>query len=153
MWLALWATTAAWRVMAQRDGPAREANGSMILAEILEKEGDRIVRWRGRTNFDSLKRGRSYTMLLGEKHVPREGFGQAAFGDGCVYDGQHPASFSRVGGPGYRLGIDWIRRCKTTSAAIIPASASFSIRPDLSVRAINNDINENILGELTTRGK
>jgi hypothetical protein len=73
-----------------------DADGALIVGEVVEKQGDRIVKWQARTSLKSLKRGTSYTILLGEKHVPEGGFGQGALGDSSIYNGDHPASFARL---------------------------------------------------------
>ena len=61
-----------------------DANGAIILGEVLEKKGDLILQWRSRTSFVDLQqqRGLSYTFLVGEKHVPAEEWGNADAGDG-----------------------------------------------------------------------
>ncbi len=72
------------------DGP--DADGAIILGEVLERRGDRIVRWRGRTSLSAIRdaRGQSVTLLVGEKHVPRDEMGRADAGDGSLYDGRRP---------------------------------------------------------------
>ena len=69
------------------------ANGPMILGEVVKEDKGVIASWRGRTQLDqtSLRRGLSVTLLLGEKHVPYEAWGNAAEGDGSIYNGGHPA--------------------------------------------------------------
>src|ERR1043166_5610251 len=59
------------------DGP--NADGLIILGEVLEWQGDEVLRWRGRTRLpdtekDAKARGLSTTFLFGEKHVPPEAF-------------------------------------------------------------------------------
>jgi hypothetical protein len=73
-----------------------EADGALVVGDVLEKLEERIVRWRARTNLKSLKRGQSYTILLGEKHVAEGSFGQGALGDNSLYNGDYPASFARL---------------------------------------------------------
>src|SRR5438128_1180538 len=51
------------------DWTGPDADGAIILGEVLETDGDLILRWRSRTSFGALQRGRSNTILLGEKHV------------------------------------------------------------------------------------
>ena len=80
-----------------------EADGALIVGAVLEKQGDRIVKWEGRTSLKSLKRGTSYTILLGEKHVPEGGFGQGALGDNSLYNGEYAASFARLIGADHPL--------------------------------------------------
>jgi Protein of unknown function (DUF1559) len=73
-----------------------EADGALIVGQVLEKTGPRIVRWKSRTTFASLQRGQAYTILLGEKNVRIGDFGQGALGDGSIYNGDLPASFARL---------------------------------------------------------
>jgi prepilin-type processing-associated H-X9-DG protein len=80
-----------------------EADGAIILGEVLKREGDRILSWRGRTDLEDLPRGQERTILIGEKHVQLGTFGQAEQGDGSLYNGGRPASFSRIGGTGHGL--------------------------------------------------
>ena len=88
---------------AEHDWTGPKANGAVIEADVIERKDDRIVKWKSRTNIAGLTRGDSYTFLVGEKHVQADHFGAAAFGDGSLYNGQHPASFSRVAGPGFPI--------------------------------------------------
>src|SRR5207302_3937758 len=83
------------------DGP--DADGAIILGEVLQREGDRIVRWRGRTSLAAIAkaRGLSATLLFGEKHVPGDGIGPAALGAGSIYYCQHAAATARIAGPAY----------------------------------------------------
>src|SRR5262245_40971755 len=102
-----------------------QANGALILGEVLERKDGLILRWRGRTTLTAveqgdktvlrvqlgegpakpvpLPRGTSQTILIGEKHVPLDQFGQVAVGDGSLYNGDYPASHARVGGRGFRI--------------------------------------------------
>ena len=79
------------------------ANGAMILGEALEGKDDLLLKWKSRTTLASLMRGQSYTLLVGEKHVPLDKLGQPEQGDGSIYNGGHPASSARIGGPGFGL--------------------------------------------------
>jgi len=128
-----------------------KANGPLILGEVLERKGDLILRWRSRTSLASLERGLSYTLLLGDKHVPVGEYGQAAVGDGSLYNGQNPASFSRIGGPGYGLSPSPEALFNTNFGSWHPGCCQF-LRADLSVHAVANSINENVLGDLMIRG-
>jgi hypothetical protein len=72
------------------------ADGALIVGDVLEKQGERILRWQARTSLKGLKRGTSYTILLGEKHVVEGGFGHGAQGDNSLYNGEYAASFARL---------------------------------------------------------
>ena len=129
-----------------------DANGALVIAEVLERKDDQIVKWQGRTSLASLIRGESYTMLIGEKYVAADHMGDAAFGDGSLYNGAHPASFSRIAGPGYPLA----------DAIDVPFNNNFGswhrgicnfLMADTSVRPMANDTSEKVLGELARRGE
>jgi hypothetical protein len=80
-----------------------KADGPLIIGEVLQRDKDRILKWRSRTSLSMLKRGMKYTLLVGEKHVPPDHMMDAEFGDGSVYNGKNPASFSRIVGPNFPL--------------------------------------------------
>ena len=51
--------------------------------------------------------GTSHTMLVGEKHVPNEKYGQSgpSWGDGAIFNGDFPRNYSRIAGlPKFNLG-------------------------------------------------
>jgi hypothetical protein len=81
------------------------ANGAIVVGEVLKKDGERIVKWTGRTSLNerSLERGLQYTILLGEKHVPLDEWGRVEVGDGSIYNGDRYGSFARIGGPKHRI--------------------------------------------------
>jgi hypothetical protein len=63
-------------------------------------------RWTSVTTLDSAKDdGLSNTFLIGEKHVPQSHFGISwdNKGDGSIYNGDWPESFTRAAGSGYAL--------------------------------------------------
>jgi hypothetical protein len=129
-----------------------EANGAIIPAEVLDRSGEIILRWRSRIDLASLKRGQSHTMLVGEKHVPRDHIGDAQFGDGSLYNGDNPASFARIGGPGYGLA----------ASPEVPFNVNLGsyhlgicqvLLADGSARVLTNPVNEQVLGQLATRGE
>ncbi len=134
------------------DGP--DADGAIILGDVLQRDGDRILRWRGRVTLAAIQQGHglSATAIVGEKHVPLENQGEASAGDGSVYDGAHPASCTRVAGPGHPL----------TPAATDPANLDFGsphpgicqfLFADGSVRAFANDVSVQVLAQMARRGK
>src|SRR5262249_60006693 len=47
--------------------------------------------------------GQFQTAVIGDRHVPMGSFGKMESGDGSLYNGRFPLSFSRVGGPGFPL--------------------------------------------------
>ena len=55
--------------------------------------------WEGRYTFASVSDGVSNTIFIGEKHlVPSELRRPMGWGDGCIYNGDEPATFTRLGG-------------------------------------------------------
>jgi hypothetical protein len=134
------------------DWTSGRANGAIILAAVTERKGDRIVKWESRTGLSSLTRGESYTLLVGEKHAVAEHFGDAAFGDGSLYNGGVPANFSRVAGPGFPLA----------DAIDAPVNNNFGswhkgicqfLLADGTVHPYAYDISTDVLARLARRGE
>lgn len=136
----------------QHDWTGPNANGPLVLGEVLDKQQDRIKKWRGRVSFQSLKRGLGYTLVVGEKHVRADHFGDAAHGDGSLYDGRHPASFSRIAGPGFPLAASPQAPVNSNFGSAHAGVCQFLVA-DGSVRTLANAANPEVLGELTTRGE
>jgi prepilin-type processing-associated H-X9-DG protein len=134
------------------NGP--DADGSIILGEVLERKGDRLVRWRGRVSLASIEAGRglSVTLLVGEKHVPPDGMGRADAGDGSLYDGQNPSGCSRVAGPGRSLAASVTEPFNNNFGSAHPGFCQF-LYADGSVRPLAVGVNEAVLGQLARRGK
>jgi hypothetical protein len=126
------------------------ADGAIIVGEVLEKQGDRIKRWKSLTNLDSLKRGQAYTILLGEKHVPQDAFGQTAQGDGSLYNGDHPASFARIVGKNHGLAQEPTDPFKTNFGSWHPGICQFLIA-DGSVQARVNTMDPKLLAKWIPR--
>jgi prepilin-type processing-associated H-X9-DG protein len=127
-----------------------DADGAIILGEVLEKKGQRIVRWRSRTSLTELPRGQGYTIMVGEKHVQLGTFGQRAEGDGALYNGDYPASSSRIGGP----------RCGLAQAPSDPFQNNFGsyhnrvcffLFADGHVEKMSVDVSEEVLGRMLNR--
>jgi hypothetical protein len=133
-----------------QDWTGPKANGSIILGEVLERKGDRLVRWRGRVGFEDLERGVSNTLVIGEKHVPSMAHGQAQFGDGSIYDGRFPANTSRVGGPAHPLARSPAEPFQHNFGSSHVGLCQF-LAADGSVRPLDNDIAPPLLGRLIVR--
>jgi len=133
------------------DWTGPHANGALVSAIGTERNGVRIVAWKSMTRMVSLQRGQSYTLLIGEKHVPVERMGDAAVGDGTLYSGQHPASFSRVVGPGFLLAATINAPFNNNFGSYHTGISHFSLA-DGSVRALNNERGEAVLGQMARRG-
>jgi prepilin-type processing-associated H-X9-DG protein len=132
------------------DGP--DADGAIVLGEVLQKEGDQIVRWRSRTSLPAIQasRGLSVTLLIGEKHVPASGLGRGEAGDASLYDGQNPACSSRIAGPGHGLAASAAEPFNNNFGSAHNGVCQF-LFADGSVRPLAVGIDENVLGELARR--
>jgi prepilin-type processing-associated H-X9-DG protein len=126
------------------------ADGAIILGKVLEKDGERIRRWQARTRLESLPRGKTHTILVGEKHVPRSGFGQVSQGDGSLYDGNYPASFSRIGGSQHGLAQSPDDAFRDNFGSYHPGICQF-LFADGHVEPVTNAISGDILGRLLNR--
>ena len=134
------------------DGP--DADGSIVLGEVLERKADRLVRWRGRVSLASIAaaRGTSVTLLFGEKHASPSGMGRADAGDGSLYNGQNPSSCSRVAGPGHSLAASVTEPFNNNFGSAHPGFCQF-LYADGSVRPIAVGVNDAVLGQQARRGK
>jgi hypothetical protein len=128
-----------------------KANGALVIADVVERRDDKIVKWLSRTSFASLTRGESYTMVVGEKQVVVEHMGDAAFGDGSFYNGAHPASFSRVAGPGFPLAKSVAELPRNNFGSYHNGICNF-LMADTSIRVMTTDTSEVVLGKLARRG-
>jgi hypothetical protein len=136
----------------KHDWTGSDANGPMILGEVLKRQDDLIMEWRGRVAYHSLKRGLGYTLLVGEKHVPADQFGDVAGGDGALYDGRHPASFARVAGPGFGLAASLAAPMNNNFGSAHARLCQFLVA-DGSVRTFAIGVAPDILGRLATRAE
>jgi prepilin-type processing-associated H-X9-DG protein len=153
------------------DGP--DSGAALVEADAKMAADHRMLSWRGRTAvrliqggnepvlqvgkaegapppLQELKRGTSSTVLLGEKHVPWGKFGQAEQGDGSLYNGDYPGSFSRVGGVGFGLaqsvGDPYNRNFGSAHTGVCQF-----LMADGSVRPLANAVSPEILGKLLLR--
>jgi hypothetical protein len=134
------------------DGP--NADGPMILGEVLQRDGDRIVAWRGRTSIGAIHaaRGLSTTLLVGEKHVPAGQEGQADVGDASLYNGQNPSTSTRVAGPGFGLAQSVTDPFNFNFGSTHVGVCQFLLA-DGSMRAFAVDMSDTVLGQMARRGK
>ncbi|MGB7328690.1 MAG: DUF1559 domain-containing protein [Rubripirellula sp.] len=109
----------------------------------------RLVTWKSRTTFASITDGNSNTIFVGEKHVRPSGQGISPE-DGAIYNGDHPANFSRCGGPGYPLARFPTDRFETNFGSYHVGGVNF-VFGDGSVRTLNTHISTDVLGKLTNR--
>jgi prepilin-type N-terminal cleavage/methylation domain-containing protein/prepilin-type processing-associated H-X9-DG protein len=136
------------------------SNGAMIIGDgvtdpptvpagSFAPPGAKLISWHSRTNYASLTDGASHTILVGEKHVRplRQGIAPE---DGAIYNGDHPANFSRCGGPGHPLARFPTDRYQTNFGSYHTGGVNF-VFADGSVRVLNVDIATDLLGRLTAR--
>jgi hypothetical protein len=128
-----------------------DADGSLIVGDVLERQGDKLTKWQSRTTLNSLKRGQQYTILLGEKQVPAGSFGQADAGDGSLYNGAMPANFSRLIDDERPLGTGPTAKYQTNFGSWHPGVCLFLLA-DVSVRKFANDTPAEVIQKLIPRG-
>ncbi len=109
----------------------------------------RLLRFKSRTSFKDLIDGASNTILVGEKHVRPSRWGIAQE-DGAIYNGDHPGSFSRCGGPGYPIARSATDVYRDNFGSYHNEICNFTLG-DGSVRGISVYIATEILGRLTAR--
>lgn len=129
-----------------------DANGAIIIGNVLKKEDDRIVNWVSRTRLtdESLPRGKQYTILIGEKHVPQNGWGQVASGDGSLYNGDYFGSFARIGGPGHTIAPT-ITSPYNENFGSYHAGICYFLYADGNVQGHSTSMSASVLGRLTNR--
>jgi hypothetical protein len=153
------------------DGP--DSGAAFVEAEVKYSADHGVLSWRGRTSvrliqvahepvlqvskaegapppLQELKRGTSSTVLLGEKHVPWGKFGRTEQGDGSLYNGDYPGSFSRVGGVGYGLAQSVADPYNRNFGSAHTGVCQF-LMADCSVRPLANEVSPEILGKLMLR--
>ena len=134
----------------KHDWTGPDANGPLILGEVLKRKDDLILAWRGRVTFQSLKRGLGYTLLIGEKQVPAGHIGEIGSGDGSLYDGRHPASFARIAGPSFGLAASETEPMNNNFGSAHAGLCQFHVA-DGSVRSFAVKTDPVVLGRLVTR--
>lgn len=136
------------------------SNGAMVIGEATTDPptvpvnwyappGATLETWKSRTAFKDLIDGVSNTVLVGEKHVRPSRFGIAQE-DGAIYNGDHPGSFSRCGGPGYPIARTRTEAFNNNFGSDHVQFCNFLLG-DGSVRNINVLIATDLLGRLTSR--
>jgi len=136
------------------DWTGPKANGAVVGAAVIKRQGDRILEWQSQTSLALLDklRGKSYTLLAGEKHVPIDHFGEAEFGDGSLYNGKNRASFARLAGPGFPLARKLDEGFNNNFGSYHKGICLF-LFADGSVRPLSNQIDDGVLGEMARRGE
>jgi prepilin-type N-terminal cleavage/methylation domain-containing protein/prepilin-type processing-associated H-X9-DG protein len=109
----------------------------------------KLVSWKSRTAFKSVTDGLTNTLLIGEKHVRPDRYGQAQE-DGALYNGDHPGSWSRRAGPGHPLARFPKDTYLGNFGSSHPGSCNFALA-DGSVRGLSTTISTDVLGRLAAR--
>jgi hypothetical protein len=136
--------------LAEMSWNSSAADGALIVGEVLEREGDRVVAWKSRVKLADLQRGSSYTVFLGEKHVTPSGFGVAEAGDGSIYNGDNAPSFARIVDKDHRLARNPEDAYRSNFGSWHPGVCQF-LMADSSLRVIANDIDPKVLQLLIPR--
>jgi hypothetical protein len=136
----------------EHDWTGVKANGALVIAVNIQRKDDRITQWSSQTSLESLTRGTQFTLLVGEKHVPIDHYGDAKFGDGSLYNGQNPASFSRIAGPGFPIAPSMDAPFNNNFGSAHDNICNF-LMADASVRSMTFDTSEIVLGDLARRGE
>jgi prepilin-type N-terminal cleavage/methylation domain-containing protein len=106
--------------------------------------------YKSRLSFRNVEDGLSNTILIGEKHLPAEGFGKKAFDDNSVYNPDFHPTFCRYGGPGSPIagGPSEQLRQNSQFGSWHPGVCQF-VLCDGSVRPITSSLNTDVLASLT----
>jgi prepilin-type N-terminal cleavage/methylation domain-containing protein len=92
--------------------------GAMCYANSTINAGGQVVAPQSQTTLMSITDGTSNTLLVGEKHVPIPYAGmsgpvpalaQTGNGDGAIWNGDYPRSFTRIGGGSSHFPHPWLR--------------------------------------------
>jgi hypothetical protein len=128
-----------------------EANGTIIVGQVLKREGDLVLEWRGRTRLKDLGDNKAYKIFLGDKHVPLGKFGQAAAGDGSLYNGTNAASAARVAGRGYGLAPSPESPFNSNFGSYHLGGVCQFLMADGAVKTFTPSVDEGVLGQLADR--
>lgn len=131
-------------------GDGNGPNGAIIAAQVNEPEAKRLDSWSSQTSWESLERGRSHTLLIGEKHVPLGGLGKLAEGDGAIYDGRNPVACARPAGPKYPLAANPSTPYGEQFGSWHPDASAF-LMADLSARFFRVGMDATVLGKMAKR--
>jgi prepilin-type N-terminal cleavage/methylation domain-containing protein len=147
---------------ADYDAGGPGGNGAMVIAKPphLYESGTlppRLKPWKSQTPFAAITDGLSHTLLVGEKYVKPDTFGinvpaniNANFGDGSIYNGDHPWVVSRVAGVTSPIAHGTSDAFISQFGSWHPGVCQF-VMADGSVRAVPNSIDPTVLGHLSQR--
>ncbi len=106
--------------------------------------------YRYKLSFSDILDGTSNTLLVGEKHVPRDSFGRFSAYDTSIYNPDELATYARLAGPGYSLAM------RDTDPVNINFGSSHSgvcqfVFGDGRVTSLSVSLNTDVLGYLACR--
>ena len=142
------------------NGPG--GNGAIVLARQPHLYEDnrapkKLAPWQSVVRFQDITDGLTNTLLAGEKHLIPGTFGQntpnnitASFGDGSIYNGDHPWVLARVAGNGFPIANHRYERFNSQFGSWHPGVCQFAFG-DGSTRALSVSISPRILGLLSRR--
>jgi len=137
-------------------------NGAIVLAKLphaytSNNPPRRLAPWKSQTRFGVIGDGLSNTLMVGEKHVKPGTFGlnspadlTADYGDGSIYNGDHPWVISRVAGAGFALARSSAEPFVARFGSWHPLVCQF-VLCDGGVRAVPTTISPVVLGLLAHR--
>ena len=110
---------------------------------------------RGRYRFNDMTDGLSTTIFVGEKSVHSSHLGEpGGWGDGCIYNGNEPGTFMRLGGIGLPIQMDGDIETGPGSVPTFGSAHATTcnfVFGDGSARGISEMIDEKVLHQLCSR--
>ncbi|HKB05375.1 MAG TPA: DUF1559 domain-containing protein [Gemmataceae bacterium] len=139
-------------------GDPRTGPGVFLYADVTFGPNDTIASWQSLCRFSDVTDGLSNTLLIGEKHVLLDRFGQQEAGDNSIYNGDDIRAIVRVAGrqtPGpidrpFAMSPQDAYRPDERFGSYHPGVCQF-VLCDGSVRPIPNAINIDTLTRLVVR--
>jgi prepilin-type N-terminal cleavage/methylation domain-containing protein/prepilin-type processing-associated H-X9-DG protein len=137
-------------------------NGAMVLAKqptvyAVSSLPPRLGPWKSQTQFATITDGLSNTLMIGEKYLKPGTFGinvpdniNANYGDGSIYNGDHPWVISRVAGMTSPLAQGILDAFVSQFGSWHPGVCQFAMA-DGSVRALPDSTSPTVLGYLSQR--
>lgn len=150
-------------MLAEFDGNrGTGGNGAIVLARVPHLYEDnrppkKLAPWQSQVRFEDITDGLSQTLLAGEKHVKPGTFGQISpndftpqFGDGSIYNGDHPWAMARFAGGNFPIANHRDATFISQFGSWHPGVCQF-VFGDGSVRALPVTMSPRILGLLAKR--
>jgi prepilin-type N-terminal cleavage/methylation domain-containing protein/prepilin-type processing-associated H-X9-DG protein len=137
-------------------------NGAIVLAKLphlytVSTPPPRLAPWKSQTNFSVISDGLSSTLMIGEKYLKPGTFGinvaaniNAGYGDGSIYNGDHPWVISRVAGVASPIALDTDEPFVSRFGSWHPGNCQF-VMCDGHVQGLPVRINPTVLGWLSQR--